>query len=83
MRLGAVAAKHGGDDESLRYYLAQFQQVLLTIELELRLFTFEVVIVVIYLLFIYGLKCNSWENYQFTTELVKMNLKLLLEVYEW
>lgn len=57
--LGAVAAKHGGDDESLRYYLAQFQQVLLTIELELRLFTFEVVIVVIYLLFIYGLKCNS------------------------
>lgn len=26
--LGAVAAKHAGDDESLRYYLAQFQQVL-------------------------------------------------------
>jgi len=26
--LGAVAAKDAGDDESLRYYLAQFQQVL-------------------------------------------------------
>jgi len=26
--LGAVAAKHAGDDESSRYYLAQFQQVL-------------------------------------------------------
>ncbi|KEH24852.1 G protein coupled receptor [Medicago truncatula] len=25
--LGAVAAKHAGDDESLRYYLAQFQQI--------------------------------------------------------
>lgn len=25
--LGAVAAKHVGDDESLRYYLAQFQQI--------------------------------------------------------
>ncbi|XP_057451013.1 lanC-like protein GCL2 [Lotus japonicus] len=25
--LGAVAAKHGGDDESLKYYLAQFQKI--------------------------------------------------------
>jgi len=26
--LGAVAAKHAGDDESLKYYLAQFEKVI-------------------------------------------------------
>ncbi|CAJ1978946.1 unnamed protein product [Sphenostylis stenocarpa] len=31
--LGAVAAKHAGDDESLRYYLAQFQKIKLSKDL--------------------------------------------------
>jgi len=29
--LGAVAAKHAGDDESLRYYMAQFEKVIFSL----------------------------------------------------
>lgn len=50
--LGAVVAKHGSDDESFSYYLAQFQKVLL----------FK--ISSIHLIYhccgsVYGLKCNA------------------------